>query len=229
MKMLKRRNLIVVTFFLCSVLVYAAHASASTVFNVFGTLDNNLSAQVDFGYDPTNSKITVSITNTSDSAQDPYAKITGFAFNVPEAVTGFFAFTASPDPTTPSGKKWHGLYSSNNINTPQPFGSFDMAGITGNNVGGGKPNIGIPINGTYTFTFTLTGTGLDTLTAQSFLGLLSSPKNQNDTPEYFLVRFQATGADGLGSDVAHAPIPPTALLIGPALLGLVGLRKRFIK
>lgn len=190
---------------------------AATSFDLFGVnFPNQISASVNFAYDSDLGKINVSLTNNSDFD----ARLTAFAFNVPDDVTGVAGFTG------PSG--WSKSFDPDNINTPGQFGQFDLAGITGPNFNGGDPNDGIPPLSAFDFEFLLNGTGLDVLTEDSFLDLLSYP-GTNDNPQSFIARFQRVGLDGEGSDVAVVPIPATLLLFGSGLMGLVGLRRRFSK
>jgi hypothetical protein len=186
---------------------------ASTSFDLFGVnFPDQVSASVDFQYD--SGQIDLSIMNNSDFD----ARLTAFAFNVPDSV-GFVSFSG------PSG--WSASFDRDGINTPGQFGKFDLAGLTGRNFLGGFPNDGIPPASIFDFTFGLSG-DLSGLTEDSFLGLLSDPGN-NDNPQPFIARFQRVGPDGEGSDVAVVPIPATLLLFGSGLLGLVGLRRRFSK
>ena len=83
------------------------------------------------------------ITNTGD--YDPV--ITGFAFNVPDQVTGINWFKLH-DPYD-SNENWSGVLDPDSISTPEPYGKFDVAGMTGNNIRGGKPQLGIPAGKSY--------------------------------------------------------------------------------
>ena len=200
----------------------------ATPFDLVGVNDPNLTARVDFGYDSSSGIININIKNTSLVAAGPDPRLTAFAFNVPANVTGFSAFNG------PTG--WSGLYLLDSINTPGQFGFFDMAGVTGPNFEGGSPNDGIPRNSTFNFEFTLTGSNLNLLNEGSFLGLLSfDPAGPPDESEqYFIGRFQRTGSDEEGSDVAipgtPIPEPTTILLLGSGLIGLAGYgRKKLVK
>ena len=189
---------------------------AATTFDLVGVnFPDQISASVNFAYDSSLGQIDVSLTNNSDFD----ARLTAFAFNVPNNVTGVSNFTG------PSG--WSESYDPDNIDTPGQFGKFDLAGLTGPNFNGGDPNDGIPPTSTFDFAFVLMGSGLNGLTEESFLGLLSDP-GKNDNPQPFIARFQRVGPDGEGSDVAVVPIPAAVWLLGGGLIGLVGLRRRFM-
>lgn len=195
-------------------------------FSIVGATDSNNTALIDFVYDGTDT-LNIKITNTS-ALWDP--RVTGFAFNAPAAVTGVSSFIADPN----FNGAWSYDFDPNDISSPQPFGSFDVAGITGPNLNGGSALNGIPnaANDTVAqpnmvnFTFVLTGTGLGSLTTSSFLSILSDTSTnptKNDTAVSFLGRFQRTGSDGAGSDVAipgQVPEPSTILLFGSGLAGL---------
>ena len=184
---------------------------AATTFDLFGVnFPDQVSASVIFAYD--SGQIDLSLKNNSDYD----ARLTGFSFNVPDSVTGVSRFYG------PSG--WSESFDPDNINTPGQFGKFDLVGLTGPNFNGGYPNDGIPPASTYNFTIVLTGLGLDGLTENSFLKLLSDPGGRP-----FIARFQRVGPDGKGSDVAVVPIPATLLLFGLSLVGLLGLRWKFRK
>jgi len=187
---------------------------AATTFDLFGVnYPDQVAASVNFAYNSGSGQIDLSLTNNSDYD----ARLTGFAFNVPDSVTGVSSFTG------PSG--WAESFDPDNISTPGQFGKFDLAGLTGPNLNGGDPNDGIPPASTFNFTFVLAGAGLDGLNENSFLGLLSDP-GKNDDLQSFIARFQRVGPDGEGSDVAVVPIPATLLLFGSGLTGLLLIRRR---
>lgn len=189
---------------------------AATSFDLAGfNFPDQILASVDFGYDPNLGKISVSLTNKSEFD----ARLTAFAFNAPDNVTGVGSFSGPAN--------WSESFSPDSINSPDQFGNFDLAGLTGPNFNGGDPNDGIPLLSTFNFEFFLIGTGLDGLTEDSFLALLSNPVNPNDNLQPFMARFQRVGLDGNGSDVAVVPIPAAAWLLGSGLVGLLGLRSRF--
>jgi hypothetical protein len=197
-------------------------------FSLAGVQNSQLTADVVFDYQPGAGTIKIQITNTSDPSQlDP--RLTAFAFNTPSNVTGHTAFLA------PSG--WTINFDEDSINTPGQFGMFDLAALTGPNFNGGSPNNGVPRNSPFNFQITLAGSGLAALTANDFLSLKSfdKPGPPEEAEQYFIARFQRTGADGEGSDVAiptgdPSPVPEissfgllTTVLAG---LGVVSLRRR---
>lgn len=192
-------------------------------FTLTGVGDTNNTASVIFAYDSANYKISLDLSNSS-VLYDP--RLTSFAFNSPTKVTGIDTFTSSND-------GWSYSYSPGNINTPGQFGLFDIAGLTGPDFNGGSPNDGIPRGQTFSFSFTLQGTDLGSLSEMSFLSLLSDlGQRGNPDPQYFIGRFQQTGQDGEGSDVATpsnlvpVPEPGTMVLLGAGLLGLAIFGKR---
>jgi hypothetical protein len=212
--------------FVCALLLAAgvakpAHADP-LLLSLRGVSDPSLSADVLLTYNAQLGQLTLSITNTSAN-YDP--RLTGFGFNLPSAITGISSFSS-----TPTG--WAYEFDRDDINTPGQFGLYDTAGLTGPNLNGGSPNLGIPIGSTFLFTFRFTGSNLGDLSELSFTNLLSSG-GSNETPQSFIARFQQVGAGGGGSDVAiptsvrQVPEPSVLLLSGIGFLGLgAHLRRR---
>jgi len=219
------RSIVATLFLLFGCQTASAMLITTNPFTVVGNLDANNTALVQFditGATATTLNLDVTITNTS-AMYDPI--ITAFAFNSPDAISSLDTFSFA------GVSAWGALLDSGEIGTPQQFGVFDICAEEGNNHGncsGGNPNNGIdrvaPDN-VATFSFGFSGSGLDTLDVFSFLGELSADENDGQgghTPVGFLARFQQTGADGKGSDVAVPGEPPTSLP-EPATLALFGI------
>jgi len=231
-----RRGWIVVALVLCIGLFFEAVSAQADTFDLVGWNDPNLRVEVTFDVSQvthsslTYQRVDVTIKNSSINESDP--RLTGFAFNLPDAIFGFIAFGG------PSF--WGTMVDRDNIGTPEPLGKFDVAAITGPNFSGGDPNFGIPVGQTGSFYWQWSPSSLPNFTPQDFLGLLSAG-GQNDVPQYFAARFQRTGLDGKGSDVAvpgeglmRVPEPETIVLLGIALVafavyGLYMRKKRKIK
>jgi len=215
--------------FLGMLLLFGSTVTQAVTINLVGNEDANNTATAQITYDSVNT-LTVVLTNTSQNSE----LITGFAFNAPDAVTGISAFTASG---TLDDDEWSSVFDPNGVSTPQPLGFFDVGAITGNNLEGGDPQEAIttlPPTNIGTFTFTFAGNGLDLagLTVASFLNLVSQPSgngNQGANADFqtFAVRFQQTGVNGGGSDVAipQVPLPAAAWLFLSGLAGLFGVKR----
>jgi hypothetical protein len=210
----------------------SAHA-APMLFTLEGETFSELSASVLFSYvglDNSTGRVDVAVTNTSTWG-DP--RLTGVAFNLPDAVTGVSAFSS-----TLNG--WQASYDRNDIDTPGQFGFYDAAALSGANFNGGTPNEGIARNTTATFSFNLSGAGMLGLNESSFLSLFSydAPGGPNENEQYFIGRFQRVGFLGLFSDVAtptgapatpptrNVPEPTTLVLSGLGLAGMAAMRRR---
>lgn len=240
--MLNVRNF--TTFVIGLVLLLGVSANAFAL-NLTGANDTSLHAFVDFGY--ANGTATIGITNTSD-AYSPL--ITGFAFNVPSAVTGLTSFSILDVQNPVESLEWTGFFDTDDLDLPQPYGFFDsgsLAGVKKKFNGGGDPQNGIQVGQIVTFEFVFEGTGLDALTADDFLNAVSYVPNQgkgsNGIPTEFIARFQQAGFDGEGSDVAipgfggpegpeppvgvsPVPEPATLILVGLGSIGLGWLRRK---
>ena len=189
-----------------------------------GVNDPSLTANVLLTYDASLGQLSLAVTNTAAN----YApRLTGFGFNLPTDVTGISAFTS-----TPAG--WSYSFDRDDINTPGQFGFYDAAGLTGANLNGGSPNLGIPIGSTFVFTFGFSGSNLGSLSESSFVNLLAfDPSgNPDENEQSFIARFQRVGSNGEGSDVAiptsihNVPEPTSLLLSGIGFLGLASRLRR---
>jgi hypothetical protein len=192
----------------------AAANAAPVLFTLVGE-DDDLSATVSFSYvglTESTGRVDVTLTNTS-GAYDP--RLTGFAFNLPDAVDAIDAFTTSLS-------RWQSDFAPDDIDTPGRFGFFDAAALTGSNFNGGSPRKGLARNATADFSFVLAGTGMLGLSESAFLNL-GSRGAAGEAGTVFAARFQQVGLGGERSDVATPSGPPTASVSEPATLLLSGL------
>jgi hypothetical protein len=203
-------------------------SAAPLLINLEGSPDTTIGADVLFTYTATSSgtgRIDLAVQNTS-TAYSPI--LTGLAFNLP----GIFLPTVTGFTSSISG--WGYDLDRNDVRSPDGFGRFDLGVLSGGSFQGGDPQEGIARGGSALFSIHLAGFGMDSLTENSFLGLYSS---NTSNPQYFGARFQGTGANRQGSDVAtptgpptpptqSVPEPTTLLLSGLGLLGLTAMRRK---
>ena len=207
-----------------SFLLFSASGALALSFDLEGVNYSYNTAEVGVFYEYTGGYGVVDISIKNTSQYDPI--ITGFAFNTPSEITSLVSFTG------PSG--WNSLFQVDSISTPEPFGFFDAAEITGSNMNGGDPQVGIPQGATFNFNIVFDGTGLDLLTADSFLSELSYVPIQgagsNGAAVNFLARIQQVGPNGELSDVmvgaSPVPEPATMLLFGIGIITMAGIRGR---
>ena len=220
-----RKTLFAAVLSLAIALASARPANADPIqLNLQGVNDTSLSATVVMTYNAALGQLSLNITNTSAN-YDP--RLTGFGFNLPVGVLGISSFSSSVG-------GWSYSYDPNDIDTPGQFGFYDAAGLTGSNLNGGSPNLGLAIGGSASFAFRFSGVGLNTLNEDSFAFLTSYDPigGANESEQSFVARFQRVGSDGSGSDVAiptelhRVPEPSTLLLSGLAALGLAVQRRR---
>ena len=172
-----------------------------------------------------NKQLTVEIENKSQAVNGGY--LLGFSFNNPGGLI--------TDVT--KGATWSdadfsivgGTAFDNGLNE-SPYGAFDIGAevILGKN---GSPSDGIAVGVKETFVFNLT-TSSDSLTADDFIAALSYQKVEHKEGEFFFARFQGfndKGSDkvpGTTTEENPVPEPMTMLLLGPALLGLLGFKRK---
>jgi hypothetical protein len=171
------------------------------------TSDNALSTEAlgsyegSLDYDPSQARLTVTITNTSPAANGGF--ITGLAFRVD-----------STDPAAMAVLSTSSVPFSNIVNaSAAPFGTYvGGAALGGDWLGGGSPQAGVGVGETATLVFSVTASDSATLTAIDFIEVSSAAG-----PD-FVVRFRGF-ADG-GSD--KVPGRPDEVVPSPGTLGVLG-------
>ena len=200
--------------------VRCAYASIT----IYADMANSESGLGDFvaelTYDDDLKELTLEIENTSPTLNGGY--LLGFSFNNPyNRIIG-----------VQKGASWTdsdfsiigGTTSFINGIDESPYGAFDIgAEVQGN------PSGGIGVGVTETFVFDLITN--DPLSENNFIEALSFQQVAQKEGDFFLARFQ--GFENAGSDKVPGltrenpvPEPMTMLLFGPALLGLVGFKRR---
>lgn len=174
-----------------ALLVFAAPSSAAPV-TLWGDGDRGSFTGL-FDFKPEESKLTISLTNTSPAANGGY--ITGFVFNFDSP------FSLSLDSSTAGAFEFM-------TNEPaSPFGTFQYgAALAGDFLGGGKPQDGIAVGQTRTFDFTLFTPNESVLAAGFETGGILGEGD-------FLVRFRGFedgGSDKVPGGVTPATVPAPA-------------------
>jgi len=171
------------------------------------TSDNALSTEAlgsydgSLDYDPSQARLTLTITNTSPAANGGY--LTGVAFRIDSTDASAMAVLSSS--TVPFQNVANA--------SAAPFGTYDAgAALGGNWLGGGSPQAGIAVGETGTLAFSITASDSAALTAIDFLEVSSVAG-----PD-FVVRFRGF-ADG-GSD--KVPGRPDEVVPSPGVLGVLG-------
>lgn len=197
---------------LAAVLAFAfsSVASAATITGLGNV--GSFSATFDYIYDaliPTEAKLEVAITNTSDAANGGY--ITGFVFNLPEEWPGATAVTLSAD------------YSSFKLEknlSAAPYGTFDLGAVLGGSfLGGGNPKPGIKVGDTGVFTFSFI--------SEDNLDFLVSDFISASSPSMYvrLRGFEDGDSDKVPGDIP-VPEPASIILVVGAGLGTLVIRRK---
>ncbi|CAN5400821.1 hypothetical protein BH23VER1_BH23VER1_31860 [soil metagenome] len=179
-------------------------------------------------FSPTAGKLSFALTNTSPVGNGGF--MTALVFDLPNSVS-YDSFRFSSISSTPA---FSPILDNGNGNSPtkaEPYGAFKVgASSTGDFLGGGRPNSGLPVGETGWFDFALTGSGLNTLTIADFV---EAGSVFGEDGVFFVTRFM--GFEDGGSNKTevgvtffhHVPDSGTSLaLLAPCVLGLLAACSR---
>ncbi|WP_239060936.1 VPLPA-CTERM sorting domain-containing protein [Desulfovibrio sp. JC022] len=181
------------------------------------THGDNISAEISTSYNSGDSSLLLTVTNTSPATS---AYLRGLLFSAADTTLNLRDVTyysnSISSPTLNVTENWSLSSPDESILNAEPMKYYDglnTALFTGDEFGGGNPNLGLQVGWTADFLFDVDGT-------------------LNESMNNFIGRFQSINYPGMvGSDSDFAypvptPIPGAVWLLGAGIAGLAALRRR---